>query len=101
MRKGWKYCKLGPFLQRSGFSEEFYNYVFTKYGGEEGEGGGDMRQMRHMTDGDWDQGSTEQHVERPSLLCVSISNDAELHNISHFPLTHSCLRLRCDLAPMS
>ena len=60
MRKGWKYYKLGPFLQRSGwsgFSEEFYNYVFTKYGGEEGEGGGDMRQMRHMTDGDWDQGS--------------------------------------------
>ena len=22
--KGWKYYKLGPFLQRSGFSEEFY-----------------------------------------------------------------------------
>ena len=42
MRKGWKYYKLGPFLQRSGFSEEFYNYVFTKYGGEEGEGGGDI-----------------------------------------------------------
>ena len=75
------------------------NYVFIKYEGRgtaaRGWGtGGDMRAC-DVTCDRWGRVIISATRGAGMAACGprSISNDAELNNISYFPLTHSCLRL--------